>query len=105
MTVPLQVIVGSPLEPTMWGPAPGMSKVIVCGPAPQLVFAKLIASRSEPAPESLVLVTVVAPAPVMVTAFEKKLVLPGPSITTAVIVSPGFAARGKVTPGSVALQL
>jgi hypothetical protein len=37
------------------GPAPGISKSIVSKPG--FVFAWLIASRSEPAPESLVLVT------------------------------------------------
>src|SRR5215471_9470465 len=46
----------------VWTPAPGMSKAIVWGPAPP-PFASVIAWRSEPAPESSVLITVKVVAP------------------------------------------
>ena len=40
----------------VWTPAPGIANWIVCGPAVE--FASRMACRSEPAPESLVFVTV-----------------------------------------------
>src|SRR6476619_1881112 len=51
------MIVGSAVARVIaWTPAPGMLNAIVCGPAPPL--APVTAWRSEPAPESSVLVTV-----------------------------------------------
>src|SRR5688500_18586445 len=58
IVVPEQVIAGSDENAEMkWGPAPGMLNVIVWGPAPQLALAYWMAARSEPAPESAVVVT------------------------------------------------
>ena len=99
MAVPGSKITGSGESGAMvCGPAPGMLKAMV-SPVLRFVFASPMASRSEPLPESPVVVTVnVVPATVLTakTFVPNSEVLPNASVAVAVMKRPGSAATGCV---------
>ncbi len=71
------VIAGSPAEAMVRTPSPGMANVIESGPC--LALASRIACRSEPAPESCVVVTTNANGPEGVTVVDAVAELLAPS--------------------------
>src|SRR5436190_20592242 len=79
----------------MCTPLPGMLKLIVS--VPGVLLAQLMASRSEPAPVSLVFTTAALQAPACtVTLALNSDVLLAPSVAVATILSPTATAAAEV---------